>query len=221
MWRQMIAVGVVSTLLLPQSPAGRVHEQDAETMIRSTCMLLYAAVSAEDSGLIQSLLYAPRDRDQTLAAAQARRIVASVRFQRATEGKLPAPESARLYEQFRIVVPSDFLSFVMAEWQVAGDQATGKLAALTFEQQQIPPLINVRGIWKINLLPDATDIAADALAAVVEKQTTVVERTAAMLSEGKLRTIDDVGASLRDAPSFAPSNYVPDIVLMLPPGLPK
>jgi hypothetical protein len=166
------------------------------------------------------LLYAPRDRDQKLAAAQARRIVASIRFQRATEGKLSGIQQSRALERLRIV-RWDFFSMLLLEWHVAGDRATAELPELRAEGLQIPPLVYVRGIWRMNLLPDGPADNVEALAAAVNRSAELIDQMAAAISQGKIRTNEEIEAALTDVPQFAPSNYEPDLVLTLSPAQPN
>lgn len=190
--------------------------QDAETMIKSSLVLLYAAVYGEDVGVLQQLLYAPQDREQKLAAAQARRIVASVRFQRAAEGKMSPQELAPVWEQLRIVPGGAFLSMLMGEWKVVGDRATTEIPELAQEKLRAPPLINVRGIWRVNLLPDGPVGDIDALAAAVDRSTALIEQAATGIAQDKLRTKEQIQALIHGATTFAASNYEPDVVLTLP-----
>jgi hypothetical protein len=202
----------------PELQPPTVH--DRETLMKLTLVALNLAVSREDTAMLEQLLYAPGDRDQKLVVAQARRLVACARFRRAAEGKLSAMEQAPAWDRLRIVLGGEYFSMLSADWQVTGNRATAELEGVRAEGQRIPPLIYVRGIWRVNLLPDGPVDNVEALAAAVNRSAELIEEMTMAISEGKLRTKEQIEAALIGVPEFAPSNYEPDLVLTLPSAKP-
>lgn len=201
------------------SCAGRSDRADA----RQREALKAAFDSLYDDGLvggdldaIEAHLHAANDRDGALVKAQARRMLANVRFLRAIPLQWEIAHGDNPFSEFHIFLADDFIS-------MGGLEIRGNRAVVPAEQireagwdWQVPAFVRDRGRWKIDVTPRPAPPSTGELAAAVRRYAHVLNETAEGIETGKIRSIEEAKASLRRAPVFAPSNYVPNLMLTQP-----
>jgi hypothetical protein len=92
-------------------------------------------------------------------------------------------------------------ALLTGEWQVEGDRATlPPDQRMGGENQPAPPpMINVSGIWKLNLTPSPQPRSMEALATAITEYAATLEQAAADVASGKLKTVQEVEKELTRA----------------------
>jgi hypothetical protein len=174
---------------------------DAQVRIQSSLVLLYDGMIAGDRELVSALIYVEDDQASAVAHAQARRLIANARFVRAI-AKLKVGHGPHPFEKSHVFLLDDFaFALLTGEWQVEGDRA-----ALPPDQRMggenqpaPPPMINVRGIWKLNLTPSPQPRSMEALATAITEYAATLEQAAADVESGKLKSVQEVEKELARA----------------------
>ena len=181
----------------PAPPPGGERPPDAERERATlTCSLnqMLLAVNGEDADLVRALLYADDDVDRKLADAEARRTLASVRFDKALRERFGGVDND-FWSDLLLVNPATFFNALMPEWQINGETATASIP----DQPEIrfPRLRRIRGIWKIEIeavgaKPGGIRVS-DALA-----QARAIDEIAANIRAGKYGGLVQVKAAMSE-----------------------
>lgn len=188
---------------------------DEQLRVQSTLGLLYDALISQDRDVVYALIHVDHDPDDLVRAAQSRRSLANVRFERSI-ARLKLAHGDNPFDDHHIFLGDDFaFALLTGEWDIRGDAATippdRRMGGP--DQPPAPPLIRVKGIWKINLTPPSPPASAEAFAKQIDQYTDVLDRTAADINTGKLKTVDQIRAALAAAPKLTSAGYMPDLVL--------
>jgi hypothetical protein len=186
--------------------------QDDDKNLEGALRQMYAGVFAQDHDVIRASLYAKNDPKQLLVEAQTQRVLASIRL---VDALSKFGDSAiKLYEPFHVVVPSDFMILLGTNWEIRGDRAT--VDPDSKFHFRVPSMINVRGVWKLDITPSRPPASVEALASALTRQSRVFEQITNAVNSRELQTLDDIAKALEQAPKFAASEFRPELILSTP-----
>lgn len=218
MWIKIPAVIII--LLMAKASAQAQDAQNAEQnmqFLESAMGQLYLGVVAEDAAVIRAFLFAENDPDHVLVEAQTQRILANVRFTKAIGKNSDGQQKSGFFVNFRLIDPGEWPWLFLAsnDWEIKGNKAILPPVAMMGggEEGIVPPLINVRGVWKVNITPEPLKELAQAVAEKLHRHAQIVNEAAEAIEEGKLKTVEQVEQALKHLPPLAPSPYSPDIVI--------
>jgi hypothetical protein len=188
------------------------------TNIKCAIATFHAGLVAEDSKVIEALIHVQDDPEGLLVRSQAARILANLAFLKSIEG-LEIPHGENPFAEVHVFLGDELAFGLLAgNWKIQGPIATmppeERMGGA--KQRPPPPLMNVRGVWKLNLTPTRPQAPRQALAAQIDKYTQVLNKVTADIAAGRLKTVEQVRQALTAAPKFAPPDYMPDLVLSLP-----
>lgn len=203
---------------LNQDRVMKPDQEDVQRNIHCAMMTLFLGMIAEDSAVIRAFLYAENDPTGALVEAQTQRILWNIRLLRSIS-KLADTHDSPLHADLNAFNSDDFaFSMLAGDWTVAGPTATippeGRMGGKS--QPPPPPLIDRRGIWKVNLTPEPVPASTEALAHAVRQYTDVLEQTVKKITAGELDDIEEINKALKSAPRFAESEYMPPLILTQP-----
>ncbi|HWP41013.1 MAG TPA: hypothetical protein VNL70_08805 [Tepidisphaeraceae bacterium] len=192
-------------------------EQQQLDFLKCAMGSFYMGLFAEDPLVIRAFIHCQNDPDHILVEAYTRRILANMRFVRAA-WKFGIDHGEEPFDKYHIFLPDDVaFGLVVGGWEIRGNVATVPPEERMGESQPPPPpLINVRGVWKINLTPADGPQTARELAARIHKYTDVLEQTTKDVVEGRLTSIEQIAQALDAAPQFGPAQHEPELILTLP-----
>ncbi|WP_428936967.1 hypothetical protein [Fontivita pretiosa] len=201
---------------LRQQPREEPEEDEELRYVEASLACLYRGLLAQDPLVIRAFLHSDKDPEQALVEAYTRRIMANMRFLEAVR-KFEIGHELTPFEKYHIFLMDDVAFGLLAgNWEIRGDVATIPPEERMGDDKPPPPLIRVRGVWKINLTPTGGHDDARQLAARIDEYTRVLEQTTRDIVEGKLTTIDQIAKALEAAPPFAPAKHTPELILTLP-----
>lgn len=175
----------------------------------------YQGIISENHSLVRASLYA---KDDALVSAQTRRMIANTRLVHILGYRIQDVDWGGLAESFHIFLPHDFAFAVTGDWEIQGNRATKRpeFRMGGASQPPPPPLIYIRGRWKIDLTPPGAADKSAELAAAIVQYAKVLERTTADLKSAKLNTVEQVIDALERAPVLVSMGHEPPLVLALP-----
>jgi len=187
-----------------QQPANA--PERSRVAIAATLYLFISGLSADDHAVVSALLWSDDDPQRLFVDAAARKLLAQYRLGSAMSRnlRLDAHECLKMMGEFGLRPPDPMT--MLAAQHVYADGIVGDRAKVQLDGKPLPPLRNVKGIWKIDVTShNAPGKAADR-AATARREADALDRLSKELGAAKHAGI----GPLRDALIAAGFKQLPE-----------
>ncbi len=201
------------TLAQPTPPPTQPSKQQpakapdqARESISASLFLFLSGLAAEDHAVVSALLWSDNDPGRLFVDAAASKLLAQYRFGTAMSRRLgvEARQCAQLMGEFGLRPPDPMT--MLATQEAYAEGIAGDRTKPVPEGNPLPPLRNVKGIWKIDVTPNNGAGKAADWAAAARRDTAALDRLSNELGAGKYAGI----SALRDALVAAGFKQLPE-----------